>query len=439
MKKTILFVLVCCLLLLCGCASKPFTGLRSGSQTEPGATPAPDETRITLKGDGAEIRGGGASADGNVVTISAVGAYRVSGRLDEGQLVVDTGEDAVNVTLTLDGAEIRNAGGPALWIKQAKNVHLRLEGESLLVSGTEADLARFDDTRSGAALYAEDDLIVEGGGSLTVKGYLNNGLTCKDDFRMDGGTVDVEAANNGVRASESIRITGGTLSVRSGNDGLKTSSADKEGKGFIELSGGSVSVECGGDGVSAVTTLTLSGGDVNVSIREDQIGAQSRKGLKAGQLVDLSGGNLYVRVDDDGIHSDGDVVLSGGYTQIVAATGIQAGVKDSGVGSVKMTGGSAFLCAVKQAVKAEGGFAVNGELVALCGSDKQARPDAGGQACILAPAEGDAGNEVLLGPGVKSYTAALHFRTILYSSPDLEAGESYMLACGSRNYTLTAR
>ena len=254
---------------------------------------------------------------------------------------------------------------------------------------------------------------------------------------MDGGVVSIEAANNGVRASESITVTGGTLSVSCGNDGLKTSSADKEGKGFIELSGGHISVECGGDGVSAVTTLTLSGGDLHVSIREEQLGEQSRKGLKAGQLVDLSGGSLYVRVDDDGIHCDGDVILSGGDTQIVAATGIQAGVKDSGVGSVKMTGGSAFICAVKQAVKAEDSFYADGELLALCGSDKQAAP--GGHAYILAAAEGSAGDEVLIGPGVKSYTAALRFRTILYVAPELTAGESYLFACGSRNYTLRAK
>ena len=441
MKKTILFILVCSLLLLCGCASKPFTGLRSGGQTEPGGSaPSPDEVRITLKGDSAEVRGGGAKAEGSVVTISAVGSYRVSGSLSNGQLIVDTGEDPVNVTLILDGAQIRNDSGPALWIKQAKNVHLQLDGEdNLLVSGTEADLAGYDDTRSGAALYAEDDLIIDNGGSLTVKGYLNNGITCKDDFRQDSGIISIEAANNGLRASESITVTGGTLNVRSGNDGLKTSSADKEGKGFIELSGGDVNIECGGDGISAVTTLTLSGGTVNVSIREDVITSQSRKGLKAAKLIDINGGTTKITVDDDGIRCDGDVVLSGGTVTVVAATGIQAGEKDSGVGNVKISGGTAFICAVKQAVKAEGAFVADSELVALCGSEKQALPGEGSEPFILASVEGSAGDEVLLNPGVKSFTAALHYRTVLYTSPDLTRGESYLLACGSRNYTVTAR
>ena len=61
------------------------------------------------------------------MTIAAVGEYRITGTLSEGQIVVDTGEDAVNVTLILDGVSVTNPEGPALWIKQAKNGELCYE------------------------------------------------------------------------------------------------------------------------------------------------------------------------------------------------------------------------------------------------------------------------------------------------------------------------
>ena len=226
--------------------------------------------------------------------MGAVGEYRISGTLSEGQIIVDTGEDAMEVTLILEGVSVTNPQGPALWVKQAKKVTLRLAdgSENLLVSGTEADLAAYDDTRSGAALYAEDDLSVEGGGSLTIRGYLNNGVTCKDDVKIKGGTLDVLGANNGVRASESVTVSGGALRIVSGNDGLKTSSAEKAGKGFIEISGGSLSISSGGDAVAAVTELRVSGGALKAETRQDLVGTNSRKGLKAGTLVEISGGTM---------------------------------------------------------------------------------------------------------------------------------------------------
>ena len=99
MKKTFCLLLIACLL-LCGCGK---------SQDAPQAAEAPAQessTSIFLQGESAEIRGGGARAEGSVVTVSTVGSYRLSGELNNGQIVVDTGEDAVDVTLILDGVTV---------------------------------------------------------------------------------------------------------------------------------------------------------------------------------------------------------------------------------------------------------------------------------------------------------------------------------------------
>ena len=264
MKKIIGMVLCLCLL-LCACGKQT----PGAAQASTAAESSGSETAIVLKGDTAELRGGGAKAEGSTVTVGAVGEYRVSGTLDNGQIVVDTGEDKVDVTLILDGAQITNLSGPAIWVRQAKNVHVRLAAgsENLLLSGTEADMAGVDESRSGAALFSEDDLVLEGEGRLTVRGYLNNGITCKDDLKIKGGQIEVLGANNGVRASESIEVRGGETTVRAGNDGLKTSSADKEGKGYIEISGGLVSVSSAGDAIDAITELRVSGGEIRTETR----------------------------------------------------------------------------------------------------------------------------------------------------------------------------
>ena len=436
MKKALILFLLLSVLLLAACGQE-------GGAAESGAEASSADTAasVVLTGDGAQIRGGGVKAEGGTVTVGAVGEYRVSGTLGEGQIIVDTGEDAMEVTLIFDGVSVTNPDGPALWIKQAKKVKLLLsEGsENLLVSGTEADLAAFDDTRSGAALYAEDDLNIDGAGRLTVRGYRNNGITCKDDLKIKGGSLDVLGANPGVRASESVTVSGGELRILSGNDGLKTSSAAKEGKGFIEISGGSLSVSSGGDAVYAVTELRISGGEVKTETRQDLVGTHSRKGLKAGTLVEISGGTLSISADEDGIHCDGSVRMSGGTVSIVASTGIQAGIKGSGEGDILLSGGSLFAAALKQGLKAEGSLFANNELLALCGSDKQAEPREGGQAWIRALVNGSAGDEIRIGPGTGSVTAPLKFRLLLLSSAELTQGEKTEVSIAGHSYQLTAR
>ena len=435
MKKGILTALGLCLLFLCACGrlQSPLAG-ESGQEQDRDSGVA-----VTLTGSGAEVKGGGASVSGSVVTIGAVGEYRISGMLDDGQIVVDTGEDKVDVTLVLDGAQISNSAGPAILVRQAKNVHVVLarDSENVLTSGTEADLAAADENRSGAAIFSEDDLSFEGGGSLTVRGYLNNGITCKDDLKIKGGAITVLSANNGVRASESLTVTGGMLSVTAGNDGLKTSSAAKEGKGFIELTDGSVSIRSGGDGVDAVGELRVTGGSLQTESRQDLVSNGSRKGLKAGTLLSVTGGSVSVRADEDGLRCDGNIRLSGGSVSIIASTGVQSGVKDSGAGDIEITGGSLFVSAAGQALKAEGRLSLGGELLALSNSDKQRRPDAGGPAYVMADIEGAKDERLLL--GMDTIIVPQSFRVLLYASSSLRTGETFAVQVEDRGYSLTVR
>ena len=437
MRKILALLLCAGMLLLAACGGQGGTD-KAASAAAPAAQEA---TAILLTEEGIEIRGGGARAENGTVTIGAVGEYRITGTLAEGQIVVDTGEDAVNVTLVLDGASVTNPEGPALWVKQAKNVHLQLApgSENLLISGKEADLAAFDETRSGAAVYAEDDLIVEGEGNLHVLGYLNNGITCKDDLKIRGGSLEVLSANNGVRASESIEISGGSLAVRSGNDGLKTSSDKKPDKGYIDISGGSVSVSSGGDALAAVTELRISGGTISTGSRRDLVSDASRKGLKAGTLVDISGGTLDIAADEDGIHADGDVRISGGDLRVTASTGLQAGLQDSGAGDILLSGGRLFVSAAKQGLKAEGEIRADSELLVLCNSDKQADFAGGGQCWFRAPVSGSADDTVTVASVWDAAEAPQSFRLLLCSSADFAQGDQITVSVSGHDYPITIR
>ena len=279
MKRSVWILLVLALALtLCACGAESPAGAQSAATPE--AEPE-SVTRILLQGDGAQIEGRGAKAEGGVVTIGAAGSYLVSGSLDEGQLRVDTGDHAVEVILTLENASIANSTDAALHIQQAKNLRLRLAGENRLVSGKPEDMAAHDETATGATLYSEDDVDIEGEGSLEIFGYLNNGITCKDDLDINSGSLTVTAVNHGIRASESVELKGGTVTVTAGKDGLKATSAKKAGKGYVDVIDGSLLVHSGGDGISAASDLRISGG--SVALFTDKQALQAAGTLQLGQ------------------------------------------------------------------------------------------------------------------------------------------------------------
>ena len=439
MKKILLIAALCALLLLSACASTASEpAAPSVAPAEPEATPDP-VVRIVLADGTATASGGGARVDGSVVTIASGGEYALSGTLDEGQIVIDTGDEAMNVYLTLEGVTLSNKTGPALWVRQAKNVHLILAAEtkSLFVSGTEADLAAFDGTQTGAAVYAEDDLIIEGEGELEVRGYINNGIAGKDDLKLKSGSVQILAAGNGFRASESVEIKGGELGVVAGNDGVKASSAKKEGKGYVAISGGTVMVEAQGDGISAETVLTMTGGSVTVDAQGDGLG-QSSNALKAKTGIEISDGRLTLSAIEDAISCDGSVLLSGGMVTIsTKGDGVQAGEKGSGAGDITISGGRLGINAMRRGLNARGNLVIDGGTVlAYIGSEKQDAP-AGSAASILAAFPGAAGERLQLNGEELVPESERAFSMVLYSGT-LEHGASYKLSNGIKSVDVTA-
>ncbi|MDF2951817.1 MAG: dockerin type 1 [Anaerocolumna sp.] len=62
-------------------------------------------TYINGSGSSVQVEGGGATADGNLVTISAKGTYVISGQITDGQIIVNASEEDI-VRIILNGAEI---------------------------------------------------------------------------------------------------------------------------------------------------------------------------------------------------------------------------------------------------------------------------------------------------------------------------------------------
>lgn len=299
---------------------------------------------ITLSPDGSTSTDASVRIDGQTVTITQAGTYQIAGTLDDGALIVESGENA-KITLVLGGVSIKNSTGAAIQIATADDVTIELaEGTTnVLQSGEEVDIATATESKeaSGGALQSKADLKIKGRGSLTVLGYLNNGIHCTKDLKIKNGNISVTALGHGIKGKKSVTVSGGMVTVTSGKDGITSDETENEEKGFVTIEDGEIIITSAGDGVSAETTLTVTGGVISIISGGGSANAQQKtdnmrdwwdfdnsasddnsascKGLKAGKALVISGGSITIDAQDDALHTDGDMTISGG--ECILSTG----------------------------------------------------------------------------------------------------------------------
>lgn len=299
---------------------------------------------ITLSPDGSTSTDASVRIDGQTVTITQAGTYQIAGTLGDGALIVESGENA-KIALVLGGVSIKNSTGAAIQIATADDVTIELaEGTTnVLQSGEEVDIAAATEGEeaSGGALQSKVDLKIKGKGSLTVLGYLNNGIHCTKDLKIKNGNISVTALGHGIKGKNSVTVSGGTVTVTSGKDGITSDETENEEKGFVNIEDGEIIITSAGDGVSAETTLTVTGGVISIISGGGSANAQQKsdnmrdwwdfdnsasddnsascKGLKAGKAMMISGGSITIDAQDDALHTDGDMTISGG--ECILSTG----------------------------------------------------------------------------------------------------------------------
>lgn len=299
---------------------------------------------ITLSPDGSTSTDASVLIDGQTVTVTQAGTYQIAGTLGDGALIVESAENA-KITLVLGGVSIKNSTGAAIQISTADDVTIELaEGTTnVLQSGEEVDIATATEGEeaSGGALQSKADLKIKGKGSLTVLGYLNNGIHCTKDLKIKNGNISVTALGHGIKGKNSVTVSGGTVTVTSGKDGITSDETENEEKGFVTIEDGEIIITSAGDGVSAETTLTVTGGVISIISGGGSANAQQKtdnmrdwwdfdnsasddnsascKGLKAGKAMMISGGSITIDAQDDALHTDGDMTISGG--ECILSTG----------------------------------------------------------------------------------------------------------------------
>ncbi len=204
----------------------------------------------------------GVTINGTTVTITAPGEYRFTGKLNDGNIIVDI-DKTEKIELILAGVTITSKTTAPIYVKNSDKATIVLEDGTTnvltdaasYVFGTNA-LGELK-TKPNACIYSEDDLVIKGGGSLTVNANFNNGIGTKNDLRIKGGNITVYAQNNALKGNDSVEITGGTINIRQCDDGIKADTDDDITKGFVYIENATVSIKATDDGIVAETKITV--------------------------------------------------------------------------------------------------------------------------------------------------------------------------------------
>ncbi|MFD1953209.1 carbohydrate-binding domain-containing protein [Paenibacillus thailandensis] len=219
---------------------------------------------IELSGTSAAISGSGAAAADGSVTITEAGTYVLSGTLNDGQIVVDAGEEDI-VRLVLNGVSLTDQDNAPIYVKGAdKTVITLADGtENTVTDGTEYTLEDGED-EPNAAIFSKDDLTINGTGSLTVKANYNDGIASNDDLKIVSGKIQVQSADDGMVGRDLLAVQDGEITIDAGGDGMKATNDEEADKGVIAIAAGTFDVVAENDAIQAETTLLVDGGDYNL-------------------------------------------------------------------------------------------------------------------------------------------------------------------------------
>ena len=296
-------------------------------------------TVITLNDASTTIDGDGASYSDGIVTITRAGTYILTGSLS-GQIVVET-TSVDEVQLVLNGAQIINTSGSAINIQQAEKATITLADGSTNYIEDGSNYADTSDAAPDAAIYSDDDLTINGEGTLTVAGNYKHGIKCADDLIIISGNLNVSAANDGIRGKDSVSILDGVITVNAGGDGITATNADDNDKGWISVDGGIFSINAYNNGFQAESALNINAGEINVTAGQDTYHCNND--------ILITGGTSNLDAGDDGMHADNILQIAGGNVDVVSD---YEGIEGA---SIYISGGNIAVEAVDDGINAAGG------------------------------------------------------------------------------------
>jgi hypothetical protein len=247
------------------------------------------------------------------------------------------------------------------------------------------------------------------------------GIKAGVDLTIAGGVFHVDASDDALHSNDSITITGGALTLATGDDAIHADTS-------LTITDGRIDILASYEGLES-EAIAISGGTMRIVASDDGInaatpGGAAGFGMRPGQpavgqgntpTLDISGGYIVVDALGDGVDVNGSITMSGGTLVVTGPTANMNGALDYDRG-FQITGG--LLVAVGSAGMAQAPD-MSSTQHALMVNLSSSQP--AGTLLHLAAQDGQ---------GLLTFAPARTYQNIVFSSPELAQGETYLLYIG---------
>lgn len=246
------------------------------------------------------------------------------------------------------------------------------------------------------------------------------GIKAESGLTISGGEIIIDAAGDGIHSNGNVTVSGGSITAASGSQGIHADSA------FL-ITDGDISITQSFEGIEA-RTITVNGGSISAVSSDDGFngtdgsGSMNMFNSEDGVYIEINGGVTELDAGGDGIDSNGDFYMKGGEVYVSGPTNSGNGALDYN-GTAEVTGGTIIACGASGMAEGFGtGSSQYSVLHNLSGTVS------GKQEVTITDSEGNV---------ILSHSFSKDWQSIVFSSPDIEEGETYTITAGSISETVT--
>lgn len=303
------------------------------------------DTYINLSDNNTTVEGSGVTVENNIITITNSGTYSISGKLSDGQVIVNTNKEE-KTYIVLDGVDITCSNSAPIYVVSSEKTVISLADGSTntIQDGSEYVFEDSSTDEPNAAIFSKEDLTFIGTGSLEVSGNYDRGIVSKDDLVIQNGNISVTSIGDGIRGKDSVVVTGGNVTINAAGDGIQSNNSEYTSKGYVSIEGGTLDITAEQDGIQGETNVLVSNGNIKISsgggsensstssdgewgiwgMPPNQNSKQtttesssseestSAKAIKATTNITINAGTIDIDSSDDSIHSNDSIVINGG-------------------------------------------------------------------------------------------------------------------------------
>ncbi|MGN0691806.1 MAG: carbohydrate-binding domain-containing protein [Oscillospiraceae bacterium] len=268
---------------------------------------------------------------------------------------------------------------------------------------------------NAAAAAAEDSASYTSEDSSAPKG-----IKAESIVAVSGGDIAIDAAGDGIHSNGNVTVSGGSITAASGSQGIHADSA------FL-ITDGDISITQSFEGIEAMT-ITVNGGSISAVSSDDGFngtagsGSMSMFDAEDGVYIEINGGVTELSAGGDGIDSNGAFYMNGGEVYVSGPTNSGNGALDYN-GTAQVTGGTIIACGASGMAQ---GFGTGSSQYSVL--HNFSGTVSGESEVTVTDSEGNV---------ILSHSFSKDWQSIVFSSPDLEEGETYTITAGSMSETVT--